>query len=657
MDADLLLIPRRSLFGNPERTSVRLSPDGSRIAFLAPLDEVMNVWVGDTEAVARDAASARPVTRDSGRGIRSYHWTYGGDHLLYLQDDGGDENWHVHRVDLATGSDTDLTPIGGVQARILQLSPRHPERVLIGLNDRDPAWHDAHALDLRTGERSLVMENPGFARFLCDDDLGVRLGERATDDGGVAWLEATEGGWRPFLEVGLEDGLTTEARGLDATGATLYLADSRGRDTGALVAIDLVDRASTVLAEDGRADLGDLLWHPVTRRPQAAAFGYERSAWTAIDPGVSDAGGVADDLAFLATVAPGDLEVTSRALADDRWIVAFRVDDGPTRFFLYDRAGRRARYLFADQPELEALPLAPMRPVVIEARDGLPLVSYLTTPPDGAGGAPGGPVALVLWVHGGPWGRDTWGFHPVHQWLANRGYAVLSVNFRGSTGFGKAFVNAGDRAWGAEMHDDLIDAVAWVVAQGIADPARVAIMGGSYGGYAALAGLTFTPAAFACAVDIVGPSNLVTMVQNVPPYWASMVELDAKRVGDARTEEGRAFLRSRSPLTFVDRIRRPLLIGHGANDPRVAQDESDQVVAAMQANGIPVTYVVFPDEGHGFVRPPNRLAFRAVTEAFLGAVLGGRVEPIGDDLDGSSMTVPVGAELVAGLPEALARRG
>jgi dipeptidyl aminopeptidase/acylaminoacyl peptidase len=298
-----------------------------------------------------------------------------------------------------------------------------------------------------------------------------------------------------------------------------------------------------------------------------------------------------------------------------------------------------------------------MRPVTVAARDGLPLVCYLTRPVAGAGAGNDGADPLVLLVHGGPWGRDQWGFHPLHQWLADRGYAVLSVNFRGSTGFGKAFVNAGDREWGAKMQDDLHDAVAWAVREGVADPERVAIMGGSYGGYAALAGLTFTPEAFACGVDIVGPSNLVTMVETIPPYWRSLIEVDAKRVGDSRTEEGRAFLWSRSPLASADRIRRPLLIAHGANDPRVARAESDEIVGAMGANGVPVTYVVFPDEGHGFVRPPNRLAFRAVTEAFLGAVLGGRVQPIGEDLAGSSITVPVGAELIGGLQEALARQG
>ena len=645
------LIPRRAFFGEPERSAVRLSPDGDRVAFLAPFGGVLNVWVGETEAVECDPSAARPVTRDDGRGIRIYHWAYDGDHLLYLQDDGGDEDWRLHRVQCETGEDVDLTPLPGVQARIVRLSPRHPGLVLVGLNDRDPAWHDLHLLDLSTGERRLVRENPGFARFVCDDDLRVLLGERVTDDGGTEWLALDGGRWRPFLRVGLEDGLTTAVRGADAEGTTLFMADSRGRDTAALVALDVVTGRTSVLAADPRADVGDVLWHPLTRRPQAVDLGIERRAWRVLDPEVADV------LTLLESEVHGDLSVLSRTLDDSLWIVADTVDDGPRRFVLVDRAARSARTLFVDRPELEGLPLAAMRPVTVAARDGLPLVCYLTRPVAGAGAGGDGTDPLVLLVHGGPWGRDHWGYHPVHQWLANRGYAVLSVNFRGSTGFGKAFVNAGDRAWGAQMQDDLHDAVAWAVGEGIADAARVAIMGGSYGGYATLAGLTFTPEAFACGVDIVGPSNLRTMVETIPPYWRSLIEVDAKRVGDHRTEEGRAFLWSRSPLALADRIRRPLLIGHGANDPRVARAESDQVVAAMGANGVPVTYVVFPDEGHGFVRPPNRLAFRALTEAFLGAVLGGRVEPIGDDLSGSSISVPVGAELIDGLPEALARQG
>ena len=276
----------------------------------------------------------------------------------------------------------------------------------------------------------------------------------------------------------------------------------------------------------------------------------------------------------------------------------------------------------------------------------------LGTDSDGDG-IPDRPLPMVLFPHGGPWGRDTWGYNPWHQWLANRGYAVLCVNFRSSTGFGKAFVNAGNLEWGGKIMDDQIDAVRWAIAQGIADPSRVAVMGGSFGGYSTLAGLTFTPEVFACGVDLVGPSNLITLLESMPPYWKPMLEMFTTRVGDHRTEEGRALLKKHSPLTYVERIRRPLLIGQGANDPRVKQAESDQIVQAMQAKGIPVTYVLYPDEGHGFARPENNLSFNAIAEAFLARCLGGRYQPIGDDFQRSSLQVPTGADEVPGLPEAL----
>ncbi len=357
-------------------------------------------------------------------------------------------------------------------------------------------------------------------------------------------------------------------------------------------------------------------------------------------------------------MADGDITVSSRTLDDKTWVVAFLMDNGPTRFYLYDRGAGKARFLFTDRKELEGQPLQKMHPQLVKTRDGLELVCYLTLPPgsdaDGTG-RPKHAVPMVLDVHGGPWGRDRWGFDPMHQLLANRGYAVLSVNFRGSTGFGKKFLNAGNREWAAKMHDDLIDAVDWAIKEKIAQPDKVAIMGGSYGGYATLVGLTFTPEKFACGVDIVGPSNLVTLLNTIPAYWAPAMQLFKDRVGDHTTAEGKRFLEERSPLTHVGKIRRPLLIGQGANDQRVKQAESDQIVKAMQEHKIPVTYVLFPDEGHGFARPPNRLAFNAVTEAFLAQHLGGRYEPIGTAFEDSTITVPAGADDVPGLPAALKR--
>jgi dipeptidyl aminopeptidase/acylaminoacyl peptidase len=473
-------------------------------------------------------------------------------------------------------------------------------------------------------------------------------------DGGVSYHRRTDAGtFEPWLEVDHEDAATTSPLGFDHDGTTLYLEDSRGRDTAALFATDLATGKTTLLAEDPKSDVGGVLAHPATGRVQAVSFEYERPRWQALDPEI------AADLDALEKVEPGQLVVTGRTVADDRWVVAFLRDDGPGRYHLWDRAAKKATYLFSNRKDLDGLPLVPMHPVVIPSRDGLSLVSYLSLPKasdPGRTGKPSKPLPLVLDVHGGPWVRDSWGYHPYHQWLANRGYAVLSVNFRGSSGFGKRFLVAGNREWAGKMHDDLLDAVEWAVKNGVADPAKVAIEGGSYGGYATLVGLTFTPEVFACGVDVVGPSSLVTLLESVPPYWKPQLDMMKKRVGDPSTEEGRKFLLSRSPLPKVDAIKRPLLIGQGANDPRVKQAEADQIVKAMQEKKIPVTYVLYPDEGHGFQRPPNRLSFNAVVEAFLAPILGGRVEPIGDDLAGSSITVPAGADRIPGLEAALAAK-
>jgi dipeptidyl aminopeptidase/acylaminoacyl peptidase len=647
------IIPRQVLFGNPDRTSTQLSPDGTKISYLAPVDGVLNVWVGPAD----DPEAATPVTDDTDRGIRFYDWAYTNDHILYIQDKGGDENWRLYSADLNSGAIKDLTPVEGVQAQIQKVSPKFPHEVLVALNDRVPELHDLYRLNIATGERHLVRENIGFAGFVTDDDYNVRFALRMTPDGGNEMLKpAEEDDWELFVNIGMEDVLTTFPVGFDKTGKILFMTDSRDRNTAALVALDLNTGEQTLLAADSQADAGSVMVHPTDKNVQAVAFTYERKRWQVLDESI------AEDLAYLRTVADGDVEVVSRTLDDRAWIVAYVMDDGPMRYYRYDRTEQaqatndRAQFLFTDRKALEEWPLAKMQPVVIKSRDGLNLVSYYTLPLGSGSDGDARPDALLplaLFVHGGPWGRDEWGFDPFHQWMANRGYAVLSVNFRASTGFGKAFVNAGNLEWAAKMHDDLVDAVAWAVEEGIADPERVAIIGGSYGGYATLVGMTFTPETFACGVDIVGPSSLVTLIESIPPYWQPQIELFATRMGDHRTEEGRAFLTERSPLTHVDRIQRPLLIGQGANDPRVKQAESDQIVQAMQEKGIPVTYVLYPDEGHGFAKPENMLSFSAVAEAFLATCLGGRYEPIGDDFEGSSMTVPAGAGEVPGLMEAL----
>ena len=497
----------------------------------------------------------------------------------------------------------------------------------------------------------MIQENRHFISFQIDDDYRIRLATNMTEDGGSEIFRPTEnGGWERYMKIDLEDTLTTGFAGFNKSNELIYLIDSRGRNTAALYALDLNTKESTFLAEDPKSDLSGVMIHPTEKNVQAVAFYYDRIEWTVLDPSIKE------DLELLNTVDDADMTVVSRSLDDRSWIVVYTKDNGPARYYYYDREKKVAKFLFTDRSRLEKLTLAQMTPAIIKTRDGLDMVCYYTVPPESdqdGDGLPDEPLPMVLYVHGGPWGRDYWGLDSTHQWLANRGYAVLSVNFRGSTGFGKDFINAGNLEWGRKMHDDLIDAVNWSVQKMIADPDKVAIMGGSYGGYAALAGLAFTPETFACGVDIVGPSNLITLLETIPPYWKPEIEQFTKRVGDFRTEEGRKLLRDRSPLSYVDRISRPLLIGQGANDPRVKQNESDQIVQAMQAKGLPVTYVLYKDEGHGFARPENRLSFYAITEAFLAENLGGSYQPIGQDFAGANLTVPAGSNQVPGLEEAL----
>ncbi|WP_254603130.1 alpha/beta hydrolase family protein [Sphingomonas bacterium] len=458
----------------------------------------------------------------------------------------------------------------------------------------------------------------------------------------------------PTVSIPFEDAGTTSPLGFTTDGRTLYWTESRGRDTSALMAQDVASGTMSLIGQDAKADIGGGLFNPTTGRIEAYSVDYLRNEYVPVGSAV------AADLAYLKGRNMGEFYIGARTDADDKWIVAFDPVSAPASTWVYDRSSKSMKQLYVGRPELIGAPLVPQHAVVINARDGLSMVSYLTLPKiaDPAGdGKPSRPVPMVLFVHGGPWARDGYGYNGYDQWLANRGYAVLNVNYRGSTGFGKGFTNAGDLQWGRKMHDDLLDAVSWAVAHGVTTKDKVAIMGGSYGGYATLAGMTFTPTEFACGVDIVGPSNLFTLLQTIPAYWEAGRTQMYKRMGDPTTEVGRAMLKERSPLTYADRIQRPLLIGQGANDPRVNVRESDQIVAAMAGKHIPVTYVVFPDEGHGFARPVNTIAFNAVAENFLAPCLGGRAEPIGDAVKASTAQIRAGTANVSGLstaPPALA---
>ena len=651
------LILRKVLFGNPDKALPTLSPDGTKLAYIAPVDGVMNLWV----APAHNIVAARPVTDDAKRGIREYYWAYTDHHILYLQDNDGDENYHVHAVDTISGESKALTPIESVRAQspwpwvVPIVSAKAVDEIIVGLNDRDPKLHDLYRINIHTGERRLVEQNNhGFVFYVTDDYFDAKVAVRLRNDGGNDTFRKTDqGDWEPFMEVAADDLYGTIPRGFDKTRANLHLTDCRGRDTAVIATINLDTGTETVIADSPLADLSDTMVHPRDKNIQAAAFTYARKEWQILDDSI------AADLEYLRTVNRGDIEVVSRTLDDNHWIVSYLTDNGPERYYRYDREQGDAEFLFTNQQGLEELSLASMHPIVIKSRDMLDLVCYYTLPIDSArdrDDRPDSPIPMVLLVHGGPWARDSWGYRAWDQWLANRGYAVLSVNFRGSTGFGKAFLNAGNLEWGRKMQDDLLDSVQWAIDEGIADPKRIAIFGASYGGYAALAGLTFTPGVFACGIDLVGISNLVTLADSFAEMFTPLINLFPARMGDHRTEEGRAFLAERSPLNYVDQIDRPLLIYQGANDARVMKTETDKIVDLMRVRKVPVTYLVYPDEGHAApARSENNLSLWAVTEAFLAQHLGGRVEPIGEDFKGSSITITVGAEHISGIGDAVIR--
>jgi len=612
------LIPRQVLFGNPDRLSPRLSPAGDRLAWIAPHEGVLNVWVAPiTTAEGADLAAARVVTQDTDRGIRFFGWAHDNRHLLYLQDTGGDENWRLYDVDLDTMQRRDLTPFDGVQARLVASDRKFPDQILVGLNRRDPKLHDVYRLDLITGELTLEVPSPGLIGWVADAQLVVRAAVKPQPDGGYVLMvrDGPQADWRPLLTIDGDDAPGTQLLAFSEDGTSLLATTSAGADTARLVRIGVATGAIEVLAEDREADVAGVRLHPDTREPQIVILDKERSEYLALDPAVTA------DLTAIRALHPGDPSFPGADDADATWLIAFTNDTGPMSYYAYDRATKTGRFLFEHKPELSRYQLAPMEPFQFTARDGLVIHGYLTFPP----GADRRGLPAVLFVHGGPQVRDEWGLDPRAQWFANRGYLCVQVNYRGSTGYGKAFVNAGDREWGGKMHDDLVDAVGYVTGEGWADPARVAIFGGSYGGYAALAGAAFTPEVFCCAIDLCGPSNLKTLIETIPPYWAPVVARFHRRVGDPAKDA--EFMWSRSPLSRVRDIRIPLLIAQGANDPRVKQDESEQIVAALRDAGIEYEYMLFPDEGHGLAKPENRMRFYAVAEQFLAHHLGGRAEP------------------------------
>ncbi len=634
-------------FGDPQRSGVRISPDGKMLSWLAPSNGVLNLWV----APVGELAAAKVLTAETKRPLQRYTWAPDSRSILFLKDNDGDENSRLFAVPVAGGAIRTLLSVDGAQVTLEGVSTRVLDRIVVGINDRDPKWPDLYSVDLATGARTLLLRNDRqFAKFLLDDDLAVRLATKSTDEGGYdifrvngGSAEATAHDRIPFEEM-----QTTRPLAYSGDGRTLYWTDSRGRDTAALIAEDVATGKRKLIAADPRADLSDYLAEPTSGVPEAYSLNYLSNEYQPLGKAATA------DLALLKKKFGNSFALTSQSVDDRRWVMLVEPSDGAPEYWLYDRGSRKLERLFESRPDLSGKMLAPMHAREIRSRDGLTLVSYLTLPPGSdanADGLPDHPLPLVLLVHGGPWNRSEYGWNSTHQMLANRGYAVLEPNFRGSTGFGKSFVAAGDGQWGRKMQDDLLDAVDWAVAKHIAAPDKVAIMGGSYGGYATLAALTMTPDRFACGVASAAPSNLGTLLAAMPARWESMRKQLYHRLGDPGTEAGRAWLEERSPANFASHITRPLLLGQGDKDPRVKVSEAEQIVAAMTSHRIPVTYVLYAGEGHGLRRAPNRLSWSAIGEQFLAQCLGGRAEPIGDALEGSTGTVKTGAELIAGLKQ------
>ena len=628
------LIPREILFGNPARTDPKVSPDGSQLSWLAPdKSNTLNVWTS-----ALDGTHAHCVTNETGDPIEWYTWAGDGKHVLYLHDNAGDEIPHLFSTDLMTGNVRDLTPFRGVRAQNVLTDSRHPAAVLVAMNLRDRTKFDMYRVDLETGAITIEAQNPGdVLTWRADNNFVLRAATAFDGTTGRTIIRVRDAGdkaWRDLVVMPFERALFAGQVvngslivGFDPDGKSLLIVSAQHSDKGRLVRVDLQDgHEHGVIAEDPHCDVAfvdvgrlgmepGVILHPVTGAVQAVQFNYMTPQWSFVDPKLKT------DFENINREAPGFFDLVSRDNADRVWIVASRRSDAPVTYYKFDRGTKKLSRLFTENPALAKFAVAAKKPGIIKTRDGLEIVSYLTIAP----GVDPRKVPLVLLIHGGPWDRDSDVYDPEVQFLANRGYAVLQANYRGSTGFGIKFFNAGNLQVGLGMVEDLFDAVRWVVDQGIADPKRIAAMGGSMGGYATLRALEMRPDLFACGVDECGPADEAVSFRSSPSYWSNILARWRRRAGDADHDEN--WNRKISPLFHVDAIRAPLLIVQGKNDPRVTMANADAMVAALRKAKRDVTYVVYPDEGHGFGRPENQFDFYGRGEEFLAKHLGGRAEP------------------------------
>ena len=617
------IIDREIFFGNPEIAGAQLSPDGQYMSFIKPYEEVRNIWIKKTN---EPFEAARPLTADTERPIPGYFWSHDSKYILFVQDKGGNENYHVYALDpngaIPAGAKVpearNLTDGEGVRAFIYSVPKSNPDMIYVGINDRDPSWHDLYSVKISTGERKLIKENTEkISGWVFDEKDQLRLASRSTDDGGTEILRVGETVFTSIYKCSNEETCYTTRFHKD--NKRVYLVSNKGDQD--LTSLMLWDPSSDIINKvesdpDKEVDFGNAMFSDVTKEMIATIY-------VGAKPRVyfKDKSYEADYNYLKEQLKGAEINFGSSTKDEQLWLISANSDVDPGATYLYDRSSRKLTFQYRPRPELPVDQLVPMTPVTYASKDGMKIPGYLTLPKGKSKNLP-----TIIMPHGGPWARDFWGYNPYAQFWANRGYAVLQSNFRSSTGFGKKFLNAGNGQWGESMQDDLTAGVEYLIKEGIADPKRVGIMGGSYGGYATLAGLTFTPDVYAAGVSIVGPSNLLTLLESIPPYWEAIRKLFHIRMGDPNTEEGKAKLMEQSPLFSAKKIKVPLMVVQGANDPRVKKAESDQIVVAMRELGLPVEYICAPDEGHGFRRPENNMAFIAAAEKFLATHLGGRYQ-------------------------------
>ena len=620
------LIDREIFFGNPEYAGAQISPDGKYISFIKPYKDTMNVWV---KGIDEPFGAARPMTADTARPVRQYFWSRDAKYILFVQDKGGDENFNVYAVNPAdkpaAGSDVptarNITDAKGIRAIIQAVPKSDPDVIYVGINDRDKAWHDLYKVKISTGERTLISENHDrYGGMVFDHNDKLRLAVRSAQSGATEILRIEPDGktTTKIYECGVFE--TCSPLAFNKDNKRVYLQTNKG-DLD-LIELQLLDvdtgKAEKVESDPtNKVDLDNAIFSDVSNEIIATTYEDDRVRiyWKNKDY-QSDYDNIKKKL--------GDREISfNSATADEsKFVVATFSDVDPGTVWLYDRKTKNLTTLYQAREKLDRSALSPMKAIRYKSSDGLEIPAYLTLPK----GVDPKNLPLIAFPHGGPWGRDSWGYNTFAQFLANRGYAVLQPNFRASTGYGKKFLNAGNNEWGQKMQDDITWGVKYLVGQGIADPKRIGIMGGSYGGYATLAGVTFTPDVYSAAVAIVAPSNLKTLLESVPPYWESIRTVFYKRMGDPNTPEGLAQMKRQSPLFSADKIKTPLMVVQGANDPRVNKREADQIVIALRDRNYPVEYLVAPDEGHGFARPVNNSAMIAASEKFLAKHLGGRYQ-------------------------------